>query len=246
MATIAAYEKSRMLSAGRTSPGSSKRMIRNVGPAISTLSSVSTPNDCNEGTVRLIWLVLKAVVCSPWQLHRVTKTRGTVVEKPLRSSSTWDYRRLPCRSAITPDATTTKTMTIASASKYHALKNSSMADLHRASHCHHFNLSKGGSYATNRIGGHDGRADSRGARGRVPSRGDFLAASNSLGQCSQPFAHYAPKAGARFDVFVPTVLILFPSFEWSAASERSRRFAGRRSRVVLALRRWRSVGEPIR
>jgi len=68
----------------------------------------------------------------------------------------WDYRRLPCRSAITPDATTTKTMTIASASKYHALKNSSMADLHGASHCPHFNLSKEESYATNRIGIGDG------------------------------------------------------------------------------------------
>src|SRR5215468_1410893 len=45
----------------------------------------------------------------------------------------WDYRLRPCASAITTAPTTTKTMTTASASKDHALKNSSMADLHQSS-----------------------------------------------------------------------------------------------------------------
>ena len=40
--TIAACEKSRMLSAGRMSPGSSKQTMLNAGPAISTLNSAST------------------------------------------------------------------------------------------------------------------------------------------------------------------------------------------------------------
>ena len=57
MATIAASAKSRMLNAGGTNPGSSKRIIKNAGAAINTLNKASMPNDCSEGTFLLIHLV---------------------------------------------------------------------------------------------------------------------------------------------------------------------------------------------
>jgi hypothetical protein len=57
MAAIAASEKSRMLNAGGTSPGSSKRIIRNAGVAINTLNNASMPIDSSEGTFLFIQLV---------------------------------------------------------------------------------------------------------------------------------------------------------------------------------------------
>jgi hypothetical protein len=57
MAAIAASEKSRTLNAGRTTPGSSKRIIRNAGAAISTLNNASMPRDSSEGTFLFIQLV---------------------------------------------------------------------------------------------------------------------------------------------------------------------------------------------
>jgi hypothetical protein len=65
MAAIAASEKSRMLNAGRTSPGSSKRIVRNAGAATSTLNSASMPNDSREGAFLFIQLVLEAIIFVP-------------------------------------------------------------------------------------------------------------------------------------------------------------------------------------
>jgi hypothetical protein len=65
MAAIAASEKSRMLNAGRTSSGSSKRIIKNAG-AISILNSASIQNDSREGTFLFIQLALEAIILLPW------------------------------------------------------------------------------------------------------------------------------------------------------------------------------------
>jgi hypothetical protein len=45
-----------MLNAGRTSSGSSKRIISNAGAAISMLNSASMQNDCCEGAFLFIQL----------------------------------------------------------------------------------------------------------------------------------------------------------------------------------------------
>jgi hypothetical protein len=65
MAAIAASEKSRMLNAGRTSSGSSKRIIKNAG-AISILNSASIQNDSREGAFLFIQLALEAIILLPW------------------------------------------------------------------------------------------------------------------------------------------------------------------------------------
>ena len=66
MAAIAASEKSRMLNAGRTSSGSSKRIIKNAGGAISMLNSASIQNDSREGAFLFIQLALEAIILLPW------------------------------------------------------------------------------------------------------------------------------------------------------------------------------------
>jgi hypothetical protein len=71
MAAIAASEKSRMLNAGRTSSGSSKRIIKNAGAAISRLNSASMQNDSREGALFFIQLALEANILFPW--HRASK-----------------------------------------------------------------------------------------------------------------------------------------------------------------------------
>jgi hypothetical protein len=65
MAAIAASEKSRMLNAGRTNPGSSKPIIRNAGTTINTLNNVSTPIDSSEGTFLFIHRALEAINLCP-------------------------------------------------------------------------------------------------------------------------------------------------------------------------------------
>jgi hypothetical protein len=65
MAAIAASEKSRMLNAGRTNPGSSKRIIRNAEATINMLNNVSMPIDYNGGTFLLIRLALEAIILCP-------------------------------------------------------------------------------------------------------------------------------------------------------------------------------------
>jgi hypothetical protein len=65
MAAIAASEKSRMLNAGRTNPGSSKRIIRNAGTTINTLNNVSMPIDSSEGTFLFIHRALEAINLFP-------------------------------------------------------------------------------------------------------------------------------------------------------------------------------------
>jgi len=66
MAAIAASEKSSMLNAGRTTPGSSKRIIRNAGAAINTLNNASMPRDSSEGTFLFIQLGLLVIILFPW------------------------------------------------------------------------------------------------------------------------------------------------------------------------------------
>jgi hypothetical protein len=89
MAAIAAPAKNRMLSVGKTSPGSSMWIIRNAGTAISTLNSASTPNDSNEGTVLLIQLALEAIILFPVTLHWVTKTNsGSAIGMPTAAAPT--------------------------------------------------------------------------------------------------------------------------------------------------------------
>ena len=62
IAAIAASEKSRMLNAGRTNPGSSKRIIRNAGAAINALNNASMRSDSSEGTFLLIQLAMEAII----------------------------------------------------------------------------------------------------------------------------------------------------------------------------------------
>jgi hypothetical protein len=62
MAVIAASEKSRMLNAGRTNPGFSKRIIRNAG---TTTNSVNTPIESSEGTFLFIHRALEAINLFP-------------------------------------------------------------------------------------------------------------------------------------------------------------------------------------
>jgi hypothetical protein len=65
-----------MLNAGSTSPGSSMEMIRNAGSAISTLNSVSMPNDPREGAFRFFHFVLGAIILFPWQFALGNKERS--------------------------------------------------------------------------------------------------------------------------------------------------------------------------
>jgi NADH:ubiquinone oxidoreductase subunit 3 (subunit A) len=73
MAATAASEKSRMLNAGRTNPGSSKRIIRNAGAAINTLNNARMPNDFSEGTFLFIHLALEAIILFPWHKGILTE-----------------------------------------------------------------------------------------------------------------------------------------------------------------------------
>jgi hypothetical protein len=65
MAAIAASEKSRMLNAGKTNPGSSKRIIMNTWAATNRLNNASMPNDSSEGTFLLIHPALEAIILFP-------------------------------------------------------------------------------------------------------------------------------------------------------------------------------------
>ena len=65
MAAIAASEKSRMLNAGKTNPGSNKRIIRNAGTTINTLNNVIMPIDSSEGTFLFIRRALEAINLFP-------------------------------------------------------------------------------------------------------------------------------------------------------------------------------------
>jgi hypothetical protein len=73
MAAIAASEKSRMLNAGRTSSGSSQRIIKNAGAAIRMLNSASTQNDSCEGAFLFIQLALEAIMLFPWHKGILTE-----------------------------------------------------------------------------------------------------------------------------------------------------------------------------
>ena len=73
MAAIAASEKSRMLNAGRTNPGSSKRIIRNAEATINTLNNVSMPIDSSEGTFRFIHRALEAINLFPLTQGRLDR-----------------------------------------------------------------------------------------------------------------------------------------------------------------------------
>src|SRR5258708_2499211 len=158
IAAIAASEKSRMLNAGRTSPGSSKRIIRSAGAAISTLNSASRQNDSREGAFLFIQLALEAIILFPWQFALGYKDPSGVIEMPAEGrsdlSSGRDYRRRLCTSVMTPAPSTTITMTVASASaeariSYQLFQNSSMRwPLSRARPSLESNLSKGRASAT--------------------------------------------------------------------------------------------------
>jgi hypothetical protein len=65
MAAIAASEKSRMLNAGRTSSGSSKRIIKNAGAPIGMFNSASMQNDSRKGAFLSIQLALEAIILFP-------------------------------------------------------------------------------------------------------------------------------------------------------------------------------------
>jgi len=65
MAVIAASEKSRVLNAGSTNPGSSKRIIRNAGTTINTLNNVSMPIESSQRKVPFIHHALEAVNLFP-------------------------------------------------------------------------------------------------------------------------------------------------------------------------------------
>jgi len=54
-----------MLNAGRTSSGSSKRIIKNAGAAMSMLNSASMLNDSREGPLFFIQLALEAIILFP-------------------------------------------------------------------------------------------------------------------------------------------------------------------------------------
>src|ERR1700704_3717202 len=66
MATIAASEKSRILNAGRTSSGSSKRIIKNAGTANSMLNSASMQDDSRQGAFLFIHLALEGIILFTW------------------------------------------------------------------------------------------------------------------------------------------------------------------------------------
>ena len=61
-----------MLNAGRTSSGSSKRIIKNAG-AISILNSASIQNDSREGAFLFIQLALEAIMLFPWHKGILTE-----------------------------------------------------------------------------------------------------------------------------------------------------------------------------
>ena len=73
MAAIIASAKSRMLNAGRTSSGSSQRIIKNAGAAIRMLNSASTQNDSCEGAFLFIQLALEAIMLFPWHKGILTE-----------------------------------------------------------------------------------------------------------------------------------------------------------------------------
>jgi sporulation protein YlmC with PRC-barrel domain len=54
-----------MLNAGRASPGSSKRIIRNAGTTINTLNNVTMPIDSSEGTFLFIHRALEEINLFP-------------------------------------------------------------------------------------------------------------------------------------------------------------------------------------
>jgi hypothetical protein len=88
MTAIAASAKSRRLNAGRTRPGSNKRIIRNAGAAISTLNNASMQNDSREGAFLFIQLALEAVIfihlaiCPVQQNPRAALLRASQQELP--------------------------------------------------------------------------------------------------------------------------------------------------------------------
>ena len=62
MAAIAASAKSKMLNAGKISPGSSARIIRNAGTASSTLGSANMPKGPSKGAFRVIQLACQTIL----------------------------------------------------------------------------------------------------------------------------------------------------------------------------------------
>src|SRR5882672_6279479 len=104
MAAITASENSRILNAGRTSSGSSQRIIRNAGAAISMLNSASRQNDCCEGAFLFIQLALDAIICSPG--HKGILDRAGAVDLPNTLLPLNDFAEVSpiilCRTRLSP------------------------------------------------------------------------------------------------------------------------------------------------